>query len=115
MTKTELKQLIEDNIETYKDFDDFKKYMGFTREDVKNELYDGLFSELTPCKGETILSVLKEEVTQNSFLALEQCLNETDLDNQTNLNDIDALIRDYLKMYSVFYIKSEKRYFADFD
>lgn len=115
MTKVELKQLIKDNIEVYEDFDDFKKYTNFTREEFNDELEEGLFRDLTPCEGETLLGVLEEEVTDDGFFELEAQLNEDNPDNQTDLNDIDSLIEDYLEMYDVFYIKSFKKYFVDLD
>lgn len=115
MKKEEMKQLIKDNVDVYKDFDDFEKYTGLTQEDVENELRDGFFSDLTPVKSETILSVLKEEVVQDDFLEFEKQLNEDNPDNQTDLNDVGALIEDYLGIYNVFYIESEKKHFIAFN
>ena len=114
MKKEELKQLIDDNVEVYEDFEDFKKYTNFTLEEFNDELEEGLFRDLTPCEGETLLGVLEEEVTDDGFFEREEQLNEDNPDNQTNLNDVDALIEDYLEMYDVFYIKSFKKYFVDF-
>lgn len=115
MTKEELQQLIKYDVEVYEDFDDFEKYTSYTREDFNDELEKGFFEDLTPCKGGTLLGVLEEQVNDNGFLELEKQLNEDDPDNQTDLNDVDALIEDYLKMYYVFYIKSENKYFVDLD